>query len=137
MSARLGASVAVVGLLLYVGHAHPRIPAITTAAHGPVHGGTLNCSGLEALWEQAGGSPSAAFMAAEIAMAESSGQQDSTDDDSNGTVDRGYFQVNSIWGALSTYDALGNARAAVQISHDGRDWSPWVTFNSGAYQGKC
>ena len=73
-------------------------------------GGTLSCSGLEALWESAGGSSGTAFMAAEIARAESGGQQYATDADGNGTVDRGYWQVNSIHGALSTYDPAGNAR---------------------------
>jgi len=34
-------------------------------------------------------------------------------------------------------DPAGNARAAVTISRHGRDWSPWVTWNTGAYQGKC
>ena len=100
-------------------------------------GGTLSCSGLEALWESAGGSPGAAFMAAEIARAESSGRQYATDDDGNGTVDRGYWQVNSINGAGSTYDPAGNARAAVQISGDGTNWGPWVTYQTGAYQGQC
>ena len=55
----------------------------------------------------------------------------------NGTVDRGLWQINSIWGGLSTYDAAGNARAAVQISHDGADWRPWTTYQTGAYAGKC
>ncbi len=36
--------------------------------------GSYSCSGLEELWEQEGGSPAAAFMAAEIAMAESGGE---------------------------------------------------------------
>ena len=75
--------------------------------------GTLGCPQLEALWESAGGSPAAAFTAAEIATAESSGRQYATLYDGNGTVDRGYFQINSIWGPLSTYSAYGNARAAV------------------------
>ena len=121
--------------------------------HGPVHttgsaasaaamsvaggGGTLSCSGLEALWESAGGSDGEAFMAAEIARAESGGRRYATDNDGNGTVDRGYWQVNSIHGALSTFDPAGNARAAVELSGDGTNWSPWVTFNSGAYQGQC
>jgi Lysozyme like domain len=100
-------------------------------------GGTLSCSGLEALWESAGGSRGAAFTAAEIAMAESSGRQYAANSNSNGTVDRGYWQVNSIWGALSTFDAAGNARAAVRISHDGTNWGPWTTYTSGAYSGKC
>jgi Lysozyme like domain len=99
--------------------------------------GTLGCPQLEALWESAGGSPAAAFTAAEIATAESSGRQYATLYDGNGTVDRGYFQINSIWGPLSTYSAYGNARAAVIISRDGTDWSPWVTWQTGAYAGKC
>jgi hypothetical protein len=100
-------------------------------------GGNLSCSALESLWESAGGSASAAFMAAEIARAESGGRQYATDDDGNGSVDRGYWQINSIWGAGSTYDPAGNARAAVQISDDGTNWSPWVTYQTGAYQGQC
>ena len=100
-------------------------------------GGTLSCSGLEALWESAGGSPGTAFMAAEIARAESGGHQYAADNDGNGTVDRGYWQVNSIHGALSTYDPAGNARAAVELSGDGTNWSPWVTYQTGAYQGQC
>jgi Lysozyme like domain len=100
-------------------------------------GGTLSCSGLESLWESAGGSSGTAFMAAEIAQAESSGRQYAYDADGNGTIDRGYWQINSIHGSLSTYDAAGNARAAVELSGDGTDWSPWVTYQTGAYQGRC
>ena len=99
--------------------------------------GTLSCSGLEALWESAGGSSGAAFTAAEIAEAESGGRQYAANWNSNGTVDRGYWQVNSIWGALSTFDAAGNSRAAVRISHDGTDWDPWTTYQTDAYQGQC
>jgi Lysozyme like domain len=120
---RLTIAAAAAGVLLYAGTQHGGTAATTaiTAGMAP-SGGTLSCSGLESLWESAGGSPSAAFMAAEIAMAESSGQQNSADSNSNGTVDRGYWQINSTWGALSTFDPEGNARAAVQISHNGTNW---------------
>ena len=112
--------------------------AVVTAARiAAPSGGTLSCRGLEALWESAGGSPGAAFTAAKIAQAESSGRQYATNQNGNGTVDRGYWQINSIWGGLSTFDPAGNARAAVQISHDGTDWSPWVTYTTGAYAGRC
>ena len=57
--------------------------------------------------------------------------------DGNGTVDRGYFQINSSHGSLSTYGAYANARAAVLISSDGTDWTPWTTYQTGAYAGKC
>jgi LysM repeat protein len=94
---------------------------------------TLNCSGLERLWEEAGGNPADAFTAAEIAMAESGGNQYAH----SPTNDYGYWQINASHGALATYDAYGNARAAVIISHDGTDWHPWTTYTSGAYVGRC
>ena len=127
----------ILALAAHHGSARAAGSAASAAAMSAAGGGTLSCSGLEALWESAGGSPGAAFMAAEIARAESSGRQYATDDNGNGTVDRGYWQVNSIHGALSTYDPAGNARAAVQLSGDGTNWSPWVTYQTGAYQGQC
>ena len=95
--------------------------------------GTLGCSGLEQLWEEAGGNPADAFMAAEIAMAESGGNQYAH----SPTDDFGYWQINAVNGSLATYDAYGNARAAIIISHDGTDWYPWTTYTSGAYAGRC
>jgi Lysozyme like domain len=127
------AVIAGIGLAV-LGHHGTTVPAHTTAA---VRGGTLGCSGLEQLWDAEGGSPAAASTAASVAMAESSGDPNATNANSNGTTDRGYWQINSTWGALSTYDPAGNARAAVQISHDGTDWNPWVTYASGAYAGRC
>ena len=132
-----------VAVIIYAGSRHggitSQIPAAITArpVAASASGGNLSCSGLESLWETEGGSVSAAYMAAEIAMAESSGQQNSTDQNTNGTTDRGYWQINSTWGPLSTYDPAANARAAIQISHNGTDWSPWVTYVTGAYAGQC
>jgi LysM repeat protein len=96
--------------------------------------GTLGCSGLEALWEAAGGSPAEAFMAAEIAMAESSGEQYAL----SPTNDYGYWQINGSHGpALATFNPVGNAKAAIIISDDGQDWDPWTTYVTGAYEGRC
>jgi LysM repeat protein len=95
--------------------------------------GTLGCAALEELWEQAGGSAGQAVTAASIAMAESSGQQFAT----GAAGERGYWQINPDHGALSTYDPLGNAKAAVAISDDGTNWTPWTTFTSGIYRGRC
>jgi hypothetical protein len=100
-------------------------------------GGTLSCRGLEALWESAGGSSAAAFTAAEIAMAESGGRQYATNLNGGRSTDRGFWQINSVHGSLSTYGAYANARAAVLISRDGSNWTPWVTYSTGAYRGKC
>lgn len=82
---------------------------------------------LKALWIEAGGNPVAAPMAAAVGLAESSGNSDSTNTNSNGTVDRGLWQINSIHGALSVFDPLANARAAVQISANGTTWRPWCS----------
>jgi Tfp pilus assembly protein FimV len=96
--------------------------------------GTLSCSGLEALWEAAGGSQAEALMAAEIAMAESGGNQFAL----SPTNDYGYWQINGSHGqAQATFDPVGNAKAAVAISGDGSDWLPWTTYVTGAYQGRC
>ncbi len=109
--------------------------AVTHSGHGSSGGlsGTLGCSGLERLWDAAGGNPAHAFMAAEIAMAESGGNQYAH----SPTADFGYWQINASHGSLATYDAYGNARAAIIISSNGTDWSPWTTYNTGAYQGRC
>ena len=133
------ASAVAVALLLSAHNSHGPggLARLSGAAMHAPGGGTLSCHGLESLWESAGGSSGAAFTAAEVAMAESGGRQYATDNNSNGSTDRGYWQINSIHGSLSTYGAYANARAAVQISSNGTDWSPWVTYNTGAYQGKC
>ena len=107
--------------------------AVGTAATTTSLSGTLGCGGLEALWVKAGGSPGVEVTAASIAMAESGGNQFAT-----GTVgERGYWQINPVNGSLSTYNAYGNARAAVIMSGDGTNWSPWTTYTSGAYAGRC
>jgi len=96
--------------------------------------GTLGCAGLEALWREAGGPAWAEVTAASVAMAESGGRQYAV----SPTDDFGYWQINGSHGpALATFNAYGNARAAVLISDGGTNWSPWTTFTSGAYRGRC
>jgi LysM repeat protein len=107
--------------------------ATSTATTTTNLSGTLSCGGLEALWVDAGGSRAVEVTAASIAMAESGGNQFAT-----GTVgERGYWQINPVNGSLSTYNAYGNARAAVIMSGNGTNWSPWTTYTSGAYAGRC
>jgi len=96
--------------------------------------GKLNCTGLEALWEAAGGAHSEAFMAAEIAMAESGGNQFAL----SPTNDYGYWQINGSHGpSMATFNPMGNAKAAIAISDDGHNWGAWTTYTSGAYAGRC
>jgi LysM repeat protein len=113
---------------------HSKTSTTTLTSSATKLSGTLNCSGLEALWEAAGGSHGEAFMAAEIAMAESGGNQYAL----SPTNDYGYWQINGSHGpAEATFNAMGNAKAAIAISDDGRDWDPWTTYTSGAYAGRC
>jgi LysM repeat protein len=115
------------------------VQAATHGSHTASHAGsgslsgTLGCSGLEQLWDAAGGNPSHAFMAAEIAMAESGGNQYAL----SPTDDFGYWQINASNGSLATYNALGNARSAIILSGNGTNWSPWTTYTAGLYAGRC
>jgi LysM repeat protein len=124
----------------------PSGPPASTTSYTPKHAaatltssttslsGTLGCSGLEALWEAAGGSHAAAFTAAEIAMAESGGNQYAL----SPTDDYGYWQINASHGpAEATFNPIGNARAAIAISSDGTNWHAWTTYVDGAYAGRC
>jgi len=114
---------------------HAKKPVTTTLTTSTSKlSGNLNCSGLEALWEAAGGSHSEAFMAAEIAMAESGGRQYAH----SPTNDFGYWQINGVHGpSMATYDPIGNAKAAIAISGNGSHWGAWTTYTSGAYRGRC
>jgi LysM repeat protein len=106
--------------------------AVLTSKSSP--SGTLGCTGLEELWEDAGGAHADAFMAAEIAMAESGGRQYAL----SPTDDYGYWQINASHGPdEATFSALGNARAAIAISDDGKDWDAWTTYVDGLYAGRC
>jgi len=100
---------------------------------GSVPSGNLGCSGLEQLWDDAGGNRADAFMAAEIAMAESGGRQYAL----SPTDDYGYWQINISNGALATFDAYRNARSAIILSDDGTNWDAWTTYTEGRYEGKC
>ena len=114
----------------------------TDVIRGGASSGTLSCRQLERLWVAAGGNPSAAFMAAEIARAESGGRQYARDPASgtyaSGTADYGYWQINSVnGGSDASYDPMKNARQAVAISRNGTYWWPWITWRHGAENGQC
>jgi hypothetical protein len=96
-------------------------------------GGKYDSSALAKLWTSAGGNPGSAHLAAAVALAESGGNPNALNHNTNGTVDRGLWQINSIHGNKSVFDPMGNARAAVSISSNGGSWVPWVTYHTGAY----
>ena len=105
---------------------------------------------LETLWILGGGSPDTADVAAAVAQAESGGCQYALAGPvdirpvracrwriTNGENSCGFWQINlrahPQYSAPSIFAQDVNASAAVAISSDGTDWTPWSTYTSGAY----
>lgn len=91
---------------------------------------------LAQLWISNGGDPRLANTMAAIAMAESGGNPQATNSNTNGTEDRGLWQINSIWSQFnpqSLFDPNYNARAAVAVEK-AQGLTAWSTYNSGAYK---
>ena len=93
---------------------------------------------LEQLWINAGGDRSLAPVAAAIAEAESAGRSNALNPtDNNGTqtsvglwqVSNGTHSYPSAWLTPS-----GNAAEAVAKYQGAGGWSPWGTYDSGAYR---
>jgi len=112
---------------------------------------TLSYLQLRALWISAGGSDQTADVAAAVALAESGGCQYAL----SGPVDVrpvkecsyratssensfGLWQINTLahlqYAGTNLFDPRINAGAALQISGNGSDWTPWTTYTSGAYR---
>lgn len=87
---------------------------------------------LETLWVAAGGDPRYSDTMAAIAQAESGGDPNAVNTNTNGTKDRGLWQINDVWGARSTFDVIANARAAVYIQKK-QGLSAWATYNAGKH----
>lgn len=105
--------------------------ASTTPMARAASGGQLSLGQLEDLWVQAGGDPRYAGLMARIAIRESGGNPNATHVNTNGSVDRGLWQVNSIWGKWSTSSLgspLGSARAAVHVLRT-QGAGAWATYN--------
>jgi hypothetical protein len=108
-------------------------PVLTTGAPSA---GTQNYS-LLTLARAGGFTGTAAYEAAAIAFAESSGNPKAEDHDNNGTTDYGLWQINSVHGYDSDElinNPVYNAQAAYAIYKEaGNSFSPWDTYTSGAY----
>ncbi|HEY4024294.1 MAG TPA: RICIN domain-containing protein [Pseudonocardiaceae bacterium] len=77
-------------------------------------------------------------VAVAIAMAESSCNPSATNINSNGSEDRGLWQINNAaWPNVSNacaFQVQCNADAAFNISNRGSDWNPWSTYGNGAWR---
>lgn len=71
-----------------------------------------------------------------VSLAESGGNIEASHTNSDGSVDRGLWQINSIHRQFTPsrlFEPAYNASAAYTIS-GGFNWNPWVTYTTGAYR---
>jgi uncharacterized membrane protein YtjA (UPF0391 family) len=87
----------------------------------------LSFAQVENFWIQAGGSPQAAAMAAAVADAESGLNAASQRTNPDGSVGVGLWLIPQNGTPPGSTDPLANARAAVQLSQGGTDWSQWCS----------
>lgn len=92
---------------------------------------TYNFQQLEQLWQQAGGQLVFAPIAAAVAIAESGGRSEAAGTNTNGSVDRGLWQINNQAhpnvSDQCAADPVCNATAAIAISGNGTNWRAWCT----------
>lgn len=101
----------------------------------------LSYEQIENTAQNVGFSPQGAQTIAAIALAESGGNSQAISPrNMNGSIDYGLVQINSIHfneGAISQAQALNPVSAlsyALKLSKGGTDFTPWTTFNTGAYE---
>lgn len=105
--------------------------------------GGLTFAEVENYWIQAGGNPQAAAMAAAVADASSGLNPASSRSNPDGTESIGLWLIPKNGMPTGSTDPMANARAAIELSQNGTDWSQWcVTWsdnncgeNNGTYLG--
>lgn len=131
-SSGVGGAIAVVIILYVLVHV---TPSVSTSNY--------TCRHLEHLWTRNGGSASTEFVAAEVGMAESSGNKAATSPNPDGGTNVGIWQLDTPGGEGAGYsvsqleDPNLNARITVLKTNDGVNWSHWQTYVQGTYQGQC
>ena len=92
--------------------------------------GGMKYDQVENIWMQAGGSPQAAAMAAAVADASSGLNPNATRTNPDKTISVGLWLVPKNGVPPGSTDPMANARAAIQLSKNGTDWSQWcVTWS--------
>ena len=91
---------------------------------------------LYRLYVANGGSKKYAPVMAAIALAESAGKQTARHVNRDGSVDQGFWQINSSnYSGSDIYDPNVNARWAVKLAeHSSKGLGNWTTFTSGKYR---
>jgi len=78
-----------------------------------------------------------AYLVAAIAMAESGGNTNAQNRNTDGSLDRGVLQINDVYhpevNDACAYDAACSMRQAFRISSNGSNFTQWAAFNNKSY----
>ena len=90
--------------------------------------------------QAAGFPPEELARATAVALAESGGDPAATHVNTNGSVDYGLWQINTVHGSLlnqgDKFNPLDNGKMALTVWRGaGGKWTPWSVYNSGTSQG--
>jgi hypothetical protein len=74
-----------------------------------------------------------------VALAESGGETTATNRNTNGSIDYGLWQINTVHGSLLSqgdkFNPADNAKMAYTVWNGaGRKWSPWSAYNNQRYR---
>lgn len=112
------------------------------AGTAPTVAGNYTLSSLQALWQSQGGSSQTAFVAANVAMAESSGNAKITSSNPDGGINVGLWQldtrgVGSGYTVEQLQDPATNCRITVMATANGTKWTEWAdaVVKNGVYVG--
>lgn len=103
---------------------------------------TLNASQIGAYAKAALGEGNNGITTAiAVALAESGGRTDVTNRNTDGSVDTGVWQINSVhlarhptWTQDWLKNPSNNAKAMAVLSGNGTTWTPWSAFKNGRYR---
>jgi Lysozyme like domain len=116
--------------------------AVGAAGAAPAVSGAYTLAALETLWTSQGGSSNTAFEAANIAMAESSGEPAVTSSNPDGGTNVGLWQldtkgVGAGYTVAQLQDPATNARITIMATANGTNWSEWAdaVVSNGVYTG--
>lgn len=124
----------------------PKIPSValtggdsTCSVGAPALSKGLDAAAIGAIAYRVGWRGDDINIAVAVARAESDWNPRATNANTNGSVDYGLFQINSIHAAIlaggNWANPQENAKMAFQVWTDaGGKWGPWVTYWSGSYR---
>lgn len=73
-----------------------------------------------------------------VMTAESGRYVEAWHDNTNGSTDRGLYQINSIHDPYispqNAFKAIPNAQYAFKLSKEGADWNPWYVYKNGVHR---